>query len=164
MEEIKHITVNDISYEFRFDERLNMWRMLENNSLVANCSIDLEIDLAHSGGIIDWGQISDFIEFLRSSREIINDNITGAQFVLGALFKAINKGAYEDDFFNDVVFGLSGIDYKGLSKNINLKNSFEYDLFFFPQYTKNIYEDIGSYVWRANFRDALLLGVYCDRI
>jgi hypothetical protein len=163
-EEIKHITVNGIKYEFWFDERLNMWRILENRSLVDYYAIDVEIDLAHSGGIIDWDQIADFIEFITSSRQIVNDNITGAQFVLGSLFKTIYKGAFDDNFFNDVVFNLSGIDYKGLCKNINLKNSFEYDFFFFPQFKKNINEDISTYVWRANFRDTLLLGVYCDRI
>ena len=39
-----------------------------------------------------------------------------------------------------------------------------YDYFLFPKFVDDPYHDVGSYTWKANFRDTLLLGVYCDRI
>jgi len=67
-------------------------------------------------------------------------------------------------FFDHIEFKLTGIDYHGSCKVVNMENCFVYDLFFFPFYKKGPLRDIGSFVWRANFRDTLLLGVYCDRI
>jgi hypothetical protein len=162
--EKKVIVVNDIRYEFFFDENLNMWRIIENPNLINNLEIDLEIDLENLNGIIDWSHVIKFIEFILNNKSKLIERIEDAKNVLLALFKSINKDIYDDDFFNQIEFNLSGIDYKASCKIVNMEDRFEYDYFFFPQNTKDPYRDIGSFVWRANFRDTLLLGVYCDRI
>ena len=160
--ERKNIIRDSKSFEFFLDENLNMWRLLESPFLITDRSIDLEIDLRNIKGDLSWKEIEDFIDYLSLSKKV-TDNITDAQRLLHTYFSVINK-TYDIDFLKDIVFNLSGIDYKGYCNNVNLSDKFEYDLFFFPQYAKDIHRDVGSFVWRANFRDTLLLGVYCDRL
>jgi hypothetical protein len=155
----KEIIIQGINYEFWFDEELNMWRIRGNNSLIDSHTIDLEIDLANLGGTIDWIEIADFISSILGNRSAVNENIKNAQLVLWSYYKTIHKKAFDEEFFQDVAFDLTGIDYKGKKANTD---SFMYDYFFFPQYLKDIYRDIGSVPYRANFRGQLFLGIYCD--
>jgi hypothetical protein len=113
---------------------------------------------------LNWEELAAFIESMKRNSLLYKERINDAKQVLKSLFKSINKKAYDVDFFERIEFNLSGIDYKGKCKIVNLEDRFMYDCFFFPQYTKDPQRDIGSFVWRANFRDTLLLGVYCERI
>jgi len=160
----KQIIVNGIEYDFLYDENLNMWRIIENPNFIEGNSIDMEIDLSNFANHLDWQEVGNFIESMKNNNPLYIERIDDAKQVLKALFQSINKKGYDSDFFNYIEFNLSGIDYKGNCKIVNMKYHFEYDYFFFPQYTKEPYRDIGSFVWRANFRDTLLLGVFCDRI
>lgn len=162
--EKKKIVTNNTEYEFFYDENLNMWRILENPNFIEGYSVDMEIELTNFVGGIDWQKTVGFIELLRNNNSLLIERITDAKIVLKSLFATINKKSYDADFLNYIEFNLSGIDFKGNCKIVNLEQQFEYDYFFFPQYTKDPYRDIGSFVWRANFRDMILLGVYCDRI
>ena len=162
--EKKSIKINNIEFEFFYDEHLNMWRIIENPNLIDGQNIDIEIDLANFKNSLDWLDITKFIESIKNNNTLFVERVGDAKEVLKSLFKSINKKVYEYDFYEHLEFNLAGIDFKGYCKNINLSDKFEYDYFFFPQYTKDPYRDIGSFVWRANFRDTLLLGVYCDRI
>ena len=141
-----------------------MWRVIESPDFIDGQSIDLEIDLSNFANTLDWQEVEKFIGSIKNNNSLYIESIEDAKAVLKTLFKTINKKGYDKDFYEHIEFNLSGIDFKGLWKNINLNDKFEYDYFFFPQYSKDPYQDIGSYVWRANFRDTLLLGVYCDRI
>jgi hypothetical protein len=160
----KEIIVNKNSFEFFFDENVNMWRLIENPNLIHNISIDIEIDLVNVGSEINWSDVQKFIEFLHENSIFMDECLNDSSSLLHSLFSSIYKKTYDNDFLKNITFTLSGIDFKGYSKNINLSNRFEYDYFFFPIDSKNPSNDIGSFVWRANFRDKLLLGVYCDRI
>lgn len=162
--EKKRIIANNTEYEFFYDESLNMWRILENSNFIEGYSLDMEIELTNFVGGIDWGKTAGFIELLQSNNSLLIERIADAKKVLKSLFETINKKSYDADFFNYIEFNMSGIDFKGNCNIVNLEQQFEYDFFFFPQYTKEPYRDIGSFVWSANFRDMLLLGVYCDRI
>lgn len=160
----KELFINDITYDFFFDEGNNMWRLIDNKNLIDGNSVDLEIDLGNLAEGIKWDEIEKFIKFISSDKAKVFQNIRDARTVLQSFYRVINKDVYDHRFFDNIHFNITGIDYKGHPKNVNLINSFEYDYFFFPQYTKDIYRDIGSFVWRVNFRDNLLLGVYCDRL
>lgn len=162
--ERKKLNIKGIEYDFFYDEHNNMWRVIDNPNIIDGQSIDLEIDLVNFENQIDWEEVSKFIESVKNNNPLYSERIKDAKKVLNTLFNTINKEVYKDDFFEHIEFKLSGIDFKGYSKNINLRVKFEFDYFFFPQYLKDPYRDIGSFVWRANFRDTLLLGVYCDRI
>ncbi|WP_428225615.1 hypothetical protein [Flavobacterium sp.] len=162
--EKKKLNIKGIEYEFFYDERINMWRIIESPDFIEGQSIDLEIDLSNFTNPLDWLEVEKFIESMKNNNSLFIERIEDAKEVLKILFKTINKKSYDKNFYEDIEFNLSGIDFKGLCKNINLNDKFEYDYFFFPQYSKDPYRDIGSFVWRANFRDTLLLGVYCDRI
>ncbi|CAM3139365.1 hypothetical protein [Flavobacterium frigoris] len=162
--EIKKLTIKECEYSFIYDENQNMWRALENSNLIDGQTIDMEIDLANFNDSFDWQDVEKFIESLKNNNLLYLKRIEDAKAVLKTLFKVINKNGYDKEFFDYLDFNLSGIDFKGYCSNVNLKDKFEYDYFFFPQYSKDPYRDIGSFVWRSNFRDALLLGVSCDRI
>ncbi|MFQ3577073.1 MAG: hypothetical protein SNJ77_11625 [Cytophagales bacterium] len=162
--EKKKLNIKSIEYDFFYDESNNMWRVIESPNLIVGQYIDLEIDLANFPTQLNWHEVERFIESLKNNHSLYSERIEDAKEVLKSLYKSINKGVNEKEFFEHVEFNLSGIDFKGRCKNVNLNDKFEYDYFFFPQYSKDPYRDIGSFVWRANFRDTLLLGVYCDRI
>jgi hypothetical protein len=162
--EKKKLNIKGSEYDFFYDERINMWRVIENSNFIEGQAIDLEIDLTNFTNQLDWKEVESFIESMRNNNLLCSESVEDAKEVLKSLFKSINKRVYDKDFFEYIEFNLSGIDFKGRCKNVNLGDKFEYDYFFFPQYTKEPYRDIGSFVWRANFRDTLLLGVYCDRI
>jgi hypothetical protein len=162
--EMKIIEVNNVEYEFFFDEDLNMWRITDNPNFIEGFSIDMEIELSNFVGGIEWQKTVKFIELLRTNNPLFIERVNDAKIVLKSLFATINKKTYDVNFLNHIEFYLSGIDFKGTCKIANLEEKFEYDCFFFPQYATDPYHDIGSFVWRANFRDTLLLGVYCDRI
>ena len=162
--EKKKLNVKGIEYHFFYDDEISMWRIIEETGLIDGHSIDLEIDLSNFTNPLDWQEVEKFIESMKNNNSLFIERIEDAKEVLKILFKTINKKSYDKNFYEDIEFNLSGIDFKGLCKNINLNDKFEYDYFFFPQYSKDPYRDIGSFVWRANFRDTLLLGVYCDRI
>ena len=161
---IKRLIITGNQYDFFYDEHITMWRVVESPNFIEGQVIDFEIDLLNFTNQLDWNEVESFIALLKKNNSWYRDRIEDAKEVLKSLYKAINKGGYDKDFFEHVEFNLSGIDFKGRCKNINLSHTFEYDYFFFPQYSKDPYRDIGSFVWRANFRDNLLLGVYCDRI
>lgn len=160
---MKKITIfkNDNSFEFFFDENLNMWRLIENQNLIPGYFIDLEIDLKFFSNNLSWNEVEEFFDFLFFKMNSHN-NIKDSQQLLFSQFCIINK-SYDEALLKNIVFNISGINFKGYSKNVNLLDKFEYDLFFYPQNIENPYQDIGSYVWKANFRENLLLGVYCDR-
>lgn len=162
--ENKKLNIQGVEYNFFYDEHLNMWRVIESPNFFDGQSIDMEIDLANINNSFDWQEVEKFIVSIKNNNSLCLERIEDAKAVLKTLFKTINKNGYDKDFFDYIEFNLSGIDFKGYCKNVNLGDKFEYDYFFFPQYSKDPYKDIGSFVWRANFRDALLLGVYCDRI
>lgn len=159
--ERRSIVRNGKSFEFFFDDHLNMWRLIESQFLINGYNIDLEIDLKKINHQLSWKEIEDFIDYLSLNKKVF-ENIADAEKLLNVYFSIINK-TYDVDFLKNVVFILSGIDYKGYCSNVNLLDKFEYDLLFFPQYSKDPLRDIGSFVWRASFRDTLLLGVSCDR-
>jgi len=160
----KEIILNGIPYVFYFSEELNLWRVIESDKIISSHTIDLEIDLNNLKKNIDWNEIDSFISFLKSHNEKIIENIKDAEEVLLNLFKIIYKKSFTKEIKSNISFRLSGIDYKSYCRIINMEKDFEYDFFFFPYNSKNEYQDIGSFVWRANFRNLLLLGVYCDRI
>ena len=160
----KSIIINGLNFEYFFDERVNSWRMIDSPDLIRGHTIDVEINLANFNEGLNWGDLEKFIKFILDNQSKHFQSIEDAKYVLHSFFKVVNKNSYDPDFFKAIDFNLSGIDYKGHSKNITLADSIEFDYFFFPVYTKDIYRDIGSFVWRANFRDNILLGVYCDGI
>lgn len=162
--EKKNITVNNTEFSFFYDENLNMWRIIESPNFIEGYSIDMEIDMENLTNPMNWKELERFIESMNNNNSLYKERVFDAQQVLKSLYKSINKNVYGNDFFDHIEFNLSGIDYKGNCKIVNLEDRFIYDYFFFPQYTKDPYRDIGSFVWRANFRDTLLLGVYCDRM
>jgi hypothetical protein len=160
----KKLNIKGNEYDFFYDNSINMWRVIENSNFIDGQTIDLEIDLVNFNNQLNWQEVEKFIESIKNNNALHSERIKDAKEVLKTLFKTINKAGYDNDFFEYIEFNLSGIDFKGYSKNVNLGDKFEFDYFFFPQYSKDPYRDIGSFVWRANFRDTLLLGVYCDRI
>jgi hypothetical protein len=162
--ENKKLNIQGVEYDFFYDEHLNMWRVIENPNFFDGQFIDMEIDLANINNSFDWQEVEKFIVSIKNNNSFCLERMEDAKEVLKSLFKSINKGVYDKGFFEHIEFNLSGIDFKGYCKNVNLGDKFEYDYFFFPRYSKDPYKDIGSFVWRANFRDTLLLGVYCDRI
>jgi hypothetical protein len=162
--EKKVLEANGYKFEFLLDEQSNIWRTIQTPYLIEGQSIDLEIDLANFTNALNWEEIVKFIVSIKSNNKLRAERIGDAKEVLKTLFKSINRNVYDEDFFNHLDFNLTGIDFRGRCKNVNLSHQFEYDYFFFPHYTKDPYRDIGAFVWRANFREALLLGVYCDRI
>lgn len=87
-------------------------------------------------------------------------NISDAKEVLLALFKTIYKNTFDDEILENIDFNFVGIDFKGFSQNY--QDKFNYDFQFFPFYKKDQYKDIGAFLWKAFFRDRLLLGVYSD--
>lgn len=161
--EKKQIRVKEVEYEFFYDENLNMWRIIESPYLIENHSIDVEIDLGNFKSALDWQDVVKFIGSIKNNHALYVERLNDSKQVLKSLFHSINKN-YDDDFMSHVEFNLSGIDFKGNCEIVNLEDRFLFDYFFFPQYTKDPSKDIGSFVWRANFRDTLLLGVYCERI
>ena len=162
--EKKKLNIKGIEYDFFYDENLNMWRVVEDSNFIEGQYIDLEIDLTNFNNQLDWQDVEEFIGTMKSNNPLYIERIEDAKTVLKSLFKTVNKGLYDENFHEYIEFNLSGIDFKGRCENVNLNNKFEYDYFFFPQYSKEPYKDIGSFVWRANFRDTLLLGVFCDRL
>ena len=162
--EKKTLNIKGFEYEFFYDEQINTWRIIESQSIIDGYILDIEINLTNYNAVFNWQEIEKFIESLKNNNSLYVERIADAKEVLKSLFKSINKKVYDNDFFNYFEFNISGIDFKGYCNNINLNDKFEYDCFFFTQYTKEPYRDIGSFVWRANFRDTLLLGVYCDRM
>jgi hypothetical protein len=162
--EKKKLNIKGIEYDFFYDESLKMWRVIESPNFIDGESIDMEIDLKNFDNILEWEDVEKFIKSIKNNNSIYIERIEDAKKVLKTLFKSINKDGYDNDFYEHVEFNLSGIDFKGFCKNVNLIDKFEYDYFFFPSYSKDPYRDIGSFVWRANFRDTLLLGVFCDRL
>lgn len=160
----KKIIANNFEFEFFFDENLEMWRIIETPNIILNNNIDIEIDLSKIGKNIDWEVVIKFIEFIKTNNILFNERIEDAQTLLKSFFTIVNKNIYSETFLEDIEFRISGIDFLGFSNQINLKNNFVFDLFFFPIYRKDEYQDIGVFTWRANFRDLLLLGVFCDRI
>lgn len=161
--EKKQIKVGDFEYDFSYDKSLNMWRVIESSDVIEGHSIDIEIDLGNFTTPMDWTKVEKFIELVRNNNKLYIERISDAKQVLKTLFQSINKN-YSQEFIEQIEFILSGIDFKGNCKIVNLEDRFIYDYFFFPVYTKEPYRDIGSFVWRANFRDSLLLGVYCNRL
>lgn len=162
--EKKKLNITGNQYDFFYDEHITMWRVVESPNFIEGQVIDFEIDLLNFTNQLDWNEVESFIELLRKNNSLYRGRIEEAKEVLKSLYRVINIGSHDKDLVEHVEFNLSGIDFKGRCKNINLSDEFEYDYFFFPQYSKDPYRDIGSFVWRANFRDNLLLGVYCDRI
>lgn len=156
--ELNEITVNGISYTFSFVEETNTWRVIENDSLIDNYAVDLEIEVEHIGGVINWNEITGFIDYITENRQLINEQLENAQFVLKTFFKAEHKAYYSDDFLKDVIFEPNGIMYKGLYKTDDQKNAFRYSFLYFPYYGDGS-EDLGSSSWEANFRGDLFLGV-----
>jgi hypothetical protein len=160
----KAIIVNGNNFEFGYDENLRIWRILESPHIIDGLTIDVEIDMANVGDGMDWSQVVKFLDFLQNNKAKIVERIEDAKRVLVMLFRTINKDVYDHEFMRHLKFNVAGIDYKGLCKLANMENYFEYDYFFFPQYELDRYRDIGSFIWRATFRDTLLLGVSCDRM
>jgi len=154
------IIINNTDFEFFFDERLNMWRIIENSSIIEGYTIDIEIDLKNQEESFEIVQISLFVEYLKSNREIICLNVNDAKVVLLGLFQTLYKNTFDQEVLNNIDFNFVGIDYKGYSKTYPGK--FKYDFQFYPFYKKDQYRDIGAFLWRAFFRDRLLLGVYSD--
>ncbi len=143
----KIVIINTRNFEFFFDERLNMWRLIENSLIIENEVVDLEINLSILDSDLDWTDIENFLKSFRLDKHIVSKNINDAKSVLKHLFSIINKDAFSNDFLDEIDFKLVGIDYKGKSNNVNLKNEFVYDFFFFPYNIKNNYADVGSFVW-----------------
>lgn len=162
--EKKKIIIDNVEFEFFFDENSNMWRIIETPNLLIDNIIDIEIDLDNFVNTLDWQEVGGFIKSIKNNNLLYLERIEDAKMVLKAFFKSIYKNGFDKDFYEHIEFYLSGIDFKGYCKNVNLSDKFEFDYFFFPQYSKDPYRDIGSFVWRAHFRDTLLLGVFCDRI
>lgn len=141
-----------------------MWRVIESDRLLGDTPIDLEIDLKHFKSELQWNDVEEFLLFLSNNYERLLGLTEDAKIVLLALFQRIYRDTYSKEELGNVHFNLTGIDFKGHCQNINLADEFDFDLFFFPYFTDDVHRDIGSFVWRANFRNGLLLGVYCDRI
>lgn len=154
------VTVNNVEFEFFFDERLNMWRTIENSNIIDGYHIDIEIDLKNQKESFYITEIISFMEYLKSNAEIVNRNVNDSKIVLRSLFQTLYKNIFSQEVLDNIDFNFVGIDYKGYSENYPEK--FEYDLQFFPFYKKDQYRDIGAFLWKAFFRDKLLLGVYSD--
>lgn len=154
------IAVNSNDFEIFFDERLNMWRIIESKDIITNYTLDIEIDLKNLNGEFEISQIAPFLEYIQSNKEIMYKNISDAKEVLLALFKTIYKNTFDDEILENIDFNFVGIDFKGFSQNY--QDKFNYDFQFFPFYKKDQYKDIGAFLWKAFFRDRLLLGVYSD--
>ncbi|HRG53183.1 MAG TPA: hypothetical protein PLL00_10135 [Bacteroidia bacterium] len=157
----KRITVNSIDFEFFFDERLNMWRILENKNVLDGFTLDIEIDLKNfKQKDFEMAQIQSFLEYLHKNKSIIDRNLEDAKKVLLSFFQKLYANVFDKDVLENIDFNFVGIDFKGYSGNYN--NMFEYDFQFFPYYIKDTDKDIGTFLWKAMFRNGLLLGVYSD--
>lgn len=138
--EKKKLSIKGDEYDFFYDDRNNMWRVIENSSIIKGQVIDLEIDLTNFTGQLDWQEVERFIESMKNNNSLHSERIEDAKEVLQSFFKSINKGVYDNIFFEHIKFNLSGIYFKGSCKNVNLIDKFEYDYFFFPQYSKDPYQ------------------------
>lgn len=154
------IIVNNSDFEFFFDERLNMWRIIENPNIIEGYTLDIEIDLKNQEESFDITQISSFVEYIKSNQEIIYQNINDAKFVLLSFFQTLYRNTFDKEVLNNIDFNFVGIDYKGHSKTYPEK--FRYDFQLYPFYKNDQYKDIGAFLWKAFFRDRFLLGVYAD--
>lgn len=154
------ITINTNDFEFFFDDRLNMWRILENENIIRGYTLDIEIDLKNQNDEFELPQISLFLEYLHSNKEIMLENVNRAKVVLLALFQIIYKDTFDKEILDNIDFNFVGIDFKGYSQNHQGK--FDYDFQFFPFYKNDPHKDIGTFLWKAFFRDRILLGVYSD--
>ncbi len=136
----------------------------KNPYILENTLIDFEIDLIHFDNGVIWNDVEKFIELIKRDVNKTLENIDDAKSVLLILFQKIYANTFPSEVLQNIDFIISGIDFKGCCKNINLQDKFEYDYFFFPCYINDKSKDIGSFVWRASFRDKLLLGVFCERL
>ena len=156
----ENFLVNNIEFEFFFDERLNMWRIIENENIISGYKLDIEVDLKNLDEKFEIFQISSFLEYIQLNNEAITKNINNAKIVLQSLFQTVYNDTFENEILDNIDFNFVGIDYKGYSQNYQSK--FDYDFQFFPFYKNDKYKDIGSFLWKAFFRDRVLLGVYSD--
>lgn len=156
----QELVVKGNSYVFVFEERVNMWRSLDNEWLIDQYSITIEIKVTDLATGVNWDDVGEFLDQLAGNRQRINENIRDAQTVLGTYFNIVNKEYYNSDFLNEIIFTPTAINYKG--RHPYEQSSFLYDYFFFPHYAKNIYEDIGAIPYMAYFKDFMFLGIYCD--
>lgn len=154
------IKVTNREFEFFLDERLNMWRIIENPNIIDGYTVDIEIDLKNQEESFDITQISPFIDYVMINKELIYRNVNDAKVVLLGLFQTLYKNTFDQEILDNIDFNFVGIDYKGYSKTYPEK--FKYDFQFFPFYKKDQLKDIGAFLWKAFFRDRLLLGVYSD--
>jgi len=156
-EEIKELLVNENLHKFFFDGQLNKWRSTDNKFLVPDHSLDLVIDVAEKDNTIDWKGVTDLIKFLNFTSHMTGNNVENAKSVLWAFFKVKNKKVYENDFFQDIVFNLSAIHFKGRENH-----SLFYEYYFYPQHVGGQHPELSKVVYKANLRSRYFLGVSCE--
>ena len=158
----KHkIIIYNIEYEFYFDERLEMWRINENKNIHKGFILDIEIVLKNFNSEINMLiELESFLKYIIDNSKIVEKNINDARKVLLALFITIYEKTYSEEVLNKIEFNFVGIDFKGHCTLY--KSKYKFDFQFFPRYNKDPNKDIGSFLWKALFRDQLLLGVYSD--
>jgi hypothetical protein len=157
---MKNIVVEGVSFEFFLDRDTHMWRLIDCSDLLPSCTLDIEISLSNFNNGINWNDVEGFIRFFKNESRLVYNGVEQAKMLLKSFFALTYKDAFNPQDLADIEFSLSGIDFKGHC-GIE-KEKFHYDMFFFPYNKVDKYKDIGALTWRAFFRDALLLGVYCD--
>lgn len=160
----KEILIDENNVEFFYDEDLNMWRLIETPHILEDTLIDFEIDLIHFENDVIWKDVENFIKIIKRDMNKNFKNIDDAKSILLILFQKIYANTFSSEILQNIDFTVSGIDYKGFCKNINLQDKYEYDYFFFPYCINDESRDVGTFVWRASFRDKLLFGVFCDQL
>ena len=157
----KELLIDGTTYVFHLFEEFKIWRLMENTNLFHAQKLDLEIDL-NTVSNFKWEDIESFIKFWKGNAPLKIRNIDSSKKELISYYTEIFKNTSLD--LNSVEFKFTGINFKGFSDNVNLKNEFVYDLIFYPIDKTNEMADMGSFVWNSLFRNELFLGVYCDRI
>ena len=103
----KRITVNSIDFEFFFDERLNMWRILENKNVLDGFTLDIEIDLENfKQKDFEMAQIQSFLEYLHKNKSIIDRNLEDAKKVLLSFFQKLYGNVFDKEVLENIDFNL----------------------------------------------------------
>jgi hypothetical protein len=158
----KNIVFRGKNYDFFWDDNTQIWRLINCENVLSGYVLDVEIELSNFSESVDWRDVEKLFSFFNQNSVLVNQRIMEAQGLLKHFFEIVYKDSIDAQTLFNIDFSLSGIDFKGRCK-ID-KDKYLFDMFFFPKNSVDIHEDIGAFAWRVHFRDALLLGVYCDHI
>jgi hypothetical protein len=157
----KILKVGDIDFNFVFLPELKMWRVLDSGALIDGRKIDLEIDLNHfPGGEINWDKVNAFLTFIIQSRNRIHSLIESGERLLISFIKE-TWGSSLEELIQNIKFDPTGITVKYI-KGESPFTHFYYDIFMFPADKRNMYNDLGSLVYRITALNHKIIGVSCD--